>query len=283
MADMQVTFLETPIAGKRIRFTTQNNLNGVTSPLTSVNVDNVGIYTISTQSGSVYTGPLKGTVGKVVDVSVSTTIACTNTAPGIVTIDLKHLNPLEAFLWESQTTNLTQTQIMALINHKNMVVDDHAVFRQIWDAPNRDQLIVCGHTNHNTPEKQDDCLRNQAIKLTVKTLRRYLKLLADHQEWLNNDKTHGYKSYVMWTCMIRAGHTACSVCQSREGEIHPVGITKIDIPHPDCHCEQTFVSQSTYGDEIITNVYEYLKSIDLTRAARYSQNVINSRWKWTPR
>ena len=53
----QVTFLETPTIGKRIPFVMQNNQQGVTSPVSSVDIDPAtNCFRAITQSGSVYIG-----------------------------------------------------------------------------------------------------------------------------------------------------------------------------------------------------------------------------------
>lgn len=294
MPVMQVTFLETPMTGKRVRFSTQNNLNGVTSPLTSVNVDNLGTYKVSTQSGSVYVGSLIGTVktpqqpvpqsnvvSQVIDLSTGATVPSGSSGLKTVPIDINHLNELESFLLEIESTKLTEAQIMALIKQKDINVEEHAAFWQVWNAPNRDYLIVCSHSSHNTPQKQDECLRSQAAKLAVRTVRHYLGLLERHQDWQRQDRINGTQSFVIWSCIERAGHRACDVCREREGMIEAVGATRIEIPHPNCHCCLDFLSREAGGDQVLLKKYGYLKEIDPARAAQLEANIQRSGWRWS--
>lgn len=278
MAENKVLFVEIPITGKRVRMLNAQGQPSLSSPVASVIQNSTGEYTIRTNSGSIYIGKVQVTNEPR---PVSTAPAPSYNFP--VVIDLNKLKPLESFILDALNNKLTEAQTVALIKQKNLDIKAHPFFTQLWNSSNRDFLIVCTHSSHNTEEKRTDCLISQAEKMVVKTLRKHIQALENHRYWQKNNKIRGYDEnepgFLMWVCGDHTNHTPCPACSAREGVIERAGMSRIEVMHIDCHCEQVFLSSGSYADDIIRNTYEELGKSDAQRAYNFMQNVAKSGWK----
>lgn len=190
------------------------------------------------------------------------------------TIGLDYLRPLEKLLWEARSFRLTEAQVLALVKERGLVVTEHPAFAQVWNDPNREFMLVCAHSSHNTPEKKRACQQIQAEKIAVRTILHYFGLLERHEIW--GASSPG--GYAFWTCYERSGHVACSYCRAREGMIVPVGTRAIEVPHANCHCSLTPVTKDALGESQLSGTYDYLAKSDLARAEQFKANVTRCGW-----
>ena len=221
----------------------------------------------------------------VVEPATVTVVASRNNPSQLATssaafiIDLNNLRPLERFLWDMSATKVTETQMLALINQESICVHDHPAFAMIVNDPMQRRLLICGHSTHDTEEKQQACRYKQAVKMTLQTVRHYLGFLERHELWSRPGQGGGY---VMRTCIEKGGHIACAACKAREGLIEPVGQKRVEVMHINCHCSLALVQPGLIGDRVVTKNLEYLASIDPARAKIAMENVIRSGWRYTP-
>lgn len=151
---------------------------------------------------------------------------------GMFWMSLGALRPLEEFIWARRGEKITEAQLQKQIEESGLAVEDHPAFMMVMDWPEREQAISCSHSSHNTPEKQEKCLRRQAVRVAIRTIRHHLGYLERLDFWA---QPRSLMRHAMWTCIERH-RPACWLCRQREGIVIPVTVRTVPVFHPLCNC-----------------------------------------------
>ncbi len=194
-------------------------------------------------------------------------------------IDIHNLRPIEALICKDmskpkipgvQSKKTTDVQLLEMISNASLDIEKHPVFSMVMNCPDRNNHIICNHSSHNTEEKTDRCLRQQAAKMTVRTIRHNLGFLERYVLW---SEPRSMILYAMWACYEKTKQ-ACNKCRQREGIIKPPsGQRRVAVIHPGCNCGLTqLFSHNIY--QSINKLLDYLEGRSPERASRVSTNLI---------
>ena len=188
-------------------------------------------------------------------------------------IHLDHLDRIDQLIWDDYHSNSTELQMIKILAANGLSIEDHMIYGMVIDADNQSPYVHCNHPNHDTPEKQAACLKKEAAKFTVRTIRHHMGFLDRFQIW--SDMPDAEIIGAMWTCIERH-HPACPLCLNREGMIIPISARFVTILHPGCNCSLVPIEKRFAYQNRIQPAISYLEERSPQRAATMRRNLARS-------